>query len=463
MYRKHRDSLLDRLAQTHTAAVIPTARHQVRNSDCEYRFRPTSDFWYLTGFAEPESTLVLLPDGAGDATGEGSQESSSVRSVLFLRERDPKLEIWNGRRLGVERAPEELGVDEARPITDLWKDLPQLLKGYERVLYGTGEDETRDRQMLDTLSRLRRMARGEVLPPVEMVDPGPILHELRLYKSEEELALMRRGAEITAEAHCAAMAASAPGVNECEIDALLEYTFRRRGSTGSAYTPIVAGGNNACILHYIENNAALRDGDLLLIDAGAEVDFYATDVTRTFPVNGSFSAAQREIYELVFEAESAAIDVAKPGVPHKLIHDTATGVIVRGLLRLGLLEGTEESVLEDQSFRRFFMHGTSHWLGLDVHDCGAYATREDSSRLLEPGMVFTVEPGIYIDADDETVDQRWRGIGVRIEDDVLVTRDGCEVLTAAIPRGLDEVEAACREAPYSHVPSVLVEQGSSPS
>ena len=442
MYRKHRETLLEKLAETRTAAVVPTARHQVRNHDCEYRFRPTSDFWYLTGFAEPESVLVLLPDGAH----EGEEGAAPLRSVLFLRERDPKLETWNGRRVGIERAPELLGVDEARPIGDLWKDLPQLLKGYERVLYRTGEDEGRDREMMAAVAKLRRMARGGVLPPVELVDPGPILHEQRLFKTEAELALMRRGAEITSEAHRAAMAASAAGVNECEIDALIEYTFRRRGSTGSAYTPIVAGGNNACILHYVENDAPLRDGDLLLIDAGAEVEYYATDVTRTFPVNGSFTPAQREIYELVLEAELAAIDAAKPGVPHQQIHDTATGVVVRGLLRLGLLEGSEESVLEDESHKRFFMHGTSHWLGLDVHDCGAYATSEDASRPLAPGMVFTVEPGIYIDAEDETVDERWRGIGVRIEDDVLVTREGCEVLTAAIPKGVDEVEAACRAA-----------------
>jgi Xaa-Pro aminopeptidase len=451
MYQKHRERLLEQLSEARTAAVIPTARHQVRNHDCEYRFRPASDFWYLTGFGEPESVLVLLPDGAGK-TEEGAPP---LRSVLYLRERDQQQETWTGRRLGVERAAEALGVDEARPIGDLWRDLPELLKGYERILYRAGEDEPRDRQMFEVLGKLRRLARGGVLPPIELVDTAVHLHELRLFKSEEELGLMRRGARITCEAHRAAMATCRPGMNECELEALIEYTFRKQGATGAAYNSIVAGGDNACILHYIENRATLKDGELLLIDAGAEIDCYATDVTRTFPVNGTFTPTQRELYELVLEAETAAIAAARPGVTHKSIHTTALGVLVRGLLRLGLLEGTQESVLEDESYKRFYMHGTSHWLGLDVHDCGAY-TKDDESRLLEPGMVFTVEPGLYIAADDETVEARWRGIGVRIEDDVLVTRNGHEVLTAAIPKSVAEVEAACRAAVLEPLPLEVV-------
>jgi len=439
MYRKHREALLETLAKTRTAAIVPTARHQVRNHDCEYRFRPGSDFWYLTGFGEPESVLVLLPDGVADADAEAPK----VRSVLFLRERDPKMETWTGRRLGVERAPAQLGVDEARDVEELWKELPKLLKGYERILYRTGIDEPFDRQVMEVVARLRGMARGGVLPPVELVDPAPTLHEQRLFKSEEELAVMRRAAEITTEAHRAAMATARPGMHEYEIDALLDYRFRRRGSTGQAYTSIVAGGANACVLHYVENDAPLKDGDLLLIDAGAEVEYYASDVTRTFPVNGRFSEAQREVYELVLESQLAAIAQARPGVTHKSVHEAALDVLVRGMLRLGWLEGTEESVKEDESYRRFFMHGTSHWLGLDVHDCGAYAAGEES-RKLEPGMVFTVEPGLYVEADDNSVDERWRGIGVRIEDDVLVTPEGHEVLTADIPKSVEEVEAACQ-------------------
>jgi Xaa-Pro aminopeptidase len=441
IYREHRERLLETLAATRTAAVVPTACPKVRNHDAEYRFRPSSDFWYLTGFAEPGCVLVLLPEGVDS----GEEADRGVRSVLFLRDRDALREIWDGRRVGVERAPERLGVDRAYDIETLWEVLPGLLKGYERLMYRTGEDDAGDLRMLEVLRQLRGRARGGVLPPVELVDPVPLLHEQRLVKGPEELAIMRRAAAITHEAHVGAMALAAPGVNECEVDAFLDYTFRRRGGTGAAYTSIVAGGVNACILHYIENDRPLRDGDLLLIDAGSEVDHYASDVTRTFPVSGTFSPEQRAIYEVVLEAEEAAIEIVKPGVPHDRIHKTALGVLVRGLLRLGLLEGTEESVLADESYRRFFMHGTSHWLGLDVHDCGAYTTGKDSRRL-EPGMVFTVEPGIYVAEDDDTVEERWRGIGVRIEDDVLCTQDGYEVLTASIPKSVEEVEAACRGA-----------------
>jgi len=439
LYTEHRNRLLETLARTRTAAIVPTATPKVRNHDAQYRFRPSSDFWYLTGFAEPGSVLVLLPDGidSGDETDRG------VRSILFLRDRDALREIWDGRRLGVERAPEGLGVDRAHDIEELWEHLPALLKGYERVMYRTGEDDARDLRLLEVVAQLRARARGGVHPPVELVDTAPLVHEQRLLKSPAELDIMRRAAEITREAHMGAMELAAPGVNECEVDAFLDYTFRRRGGTGAAYTSIVAGGVNACILHYIENDQPLRDGDLLLIDAGSEVDHYASDVTRTFPVNGTFNPEQRAIYEVVLEAEQAAIDLVKPGVPHDRIHRTALEVLVRGLLRLGLLEGTEESVIADETYRRFFMHGTSHWLGLDVHDCGAYAIARDS-RPLEAGMVFTVEPGIYIGEDDETVEARWRGIGVRIEDDVLCTEDGHEVLTEAIPRSIEGVEAACR-------------------
>lgn len=434
MYQTHREQLLETLKASRTAAIIPTSPTRTRNHDCDFRFRPTSDFWYLTGFAEPGSVLVLLPDGTSD--------DDSLRSILFLRERDPLLETWNGRRLGIERAPDALGLDEARDIEDLWDALPELLKGYENIMYRAGEDEARDRDVMSVLGKLRGKARGGVQPPLALCDPLDTLHEQRLFKTGDEIAVMRRAAQITCEAHKGAMALTKPGVNECEVDAFLDYTFRKNGSTGQAYTSIVAGGANACILHYIENDQELKDGDLLLIDAGAEMEYYASDVTRTFPVNGTFSAEQRDIYELVLESELAAIEAIKPGIPHKQVHTTALGVLVRGLLRLGLLKGDEESVMKDESYRRFFMHGTSHWLGLDVHDCGAYNAGKDS-RPIAAGMVFTVEPGLYIDPEDETVEARWRGIGVRIEDDVLVTETGYDVLTAAIPKTVEEVEAAC--------------------
>ena len=442
MYRTHRDRFLQMLAETGSAAVIPTASHKVRNHDCEYRFRPTSDFWYLTGFDEPESVLVLLPDGIRSAKKE-EEDEKPVRSILFLRERDPEKETWTGRRLGVERAPEALGVDEARPISELWSALAEILVDYPRILYRIGIEADDDRQMLEVLTALRNKARGTTRAPYELLDPAPILHEMRLFKSEAELALMREAAQFTREAHEAAMANTEPGRNECEIEALIEYIFRSRGGTGVAYATIVAGGENACILHYVENDQELEDGDLLLIDAGGEYDYYASDITRTFPVNGTFSLEQRAIYDLVLEAEEAAIEKVEPGVPFDSVHETALGVLVRGLLRLGLLEGTEEEVIEEETYRRFFMHKTSHFLGLDVHDCGSQA-KDGASRPLEPGMVFTVEPGLYIAPDDETVDERWRGIGVRIEDDVLVTDEGREILTEGTPKTVEEVEAACR-------------------
>ena len=436
MYAQHRRRLLERLAEDRAAAVVPTAEPKVRNHDCDYRFRPDSDFWYLTGFAEPGACLVLLPP---------LNEGQEPRSVLYLRERDKQMEIWNGRRLGIDAAPDALDVDEARDIEDLWDDLPDLLLGYERLLWRFGTDEANDRRMVETLRELRRKARGPVRPPVELVDHVPYVHELRLFKTEDEVALMREAAAITAEAHVAAMATAAPGVGENELDALIEYTFRRRGSTGPAYNNIVAGGANACILHYTENDQPLADGDLCLIDAGAEKDYYASDVTRTFPVNGVFSPEQRAIYDVVLRSQKAAVAHIAPGVTFDSVHEVALGELVDGLLELGLCEGTRESVIEDGSYKAFFMHKTGHWLGLDVHDCG-YSAQDGGSRELAPGMVLTVEPGLYVDPENEDVDAKWRGIGVRIEDDVLVTADGHENLTAAIPKEADEVEAACAGA-----------------
>jgi Xaa-Pro aminopeptidase len=436
MYRRHRTNLIEKLVGLRAAAVVFTATEKVRNHDSHYRFRPDSDFWYLTGFAEPESVLVLLPDGGRD---------DQPRSILFLRESDREREIWDGRRLGVPAAPAELGVDEARPIGRLWDDLVELLANQERIVYRTGQCEDRDRRMLQTLSRLRGKARGGVVPPTELLDVAPLVHELRLFKDNDELTRMRRAADLTREAHLAAMRAAAPGVNEREIDALLDYTFRSGGGTGAAYSNIVAGGANACILHYHENDQPLRDGDLLLIDAGAEFEYYAGDVTRTFPVNGTFSAEQRAIYQIVLDAQLAALGAVRPGMPFDAYHQAALETIIDGLVALGLLRGDRDTILAEGSYRRFFMHRTGHWLGLDVHDCGAYV-QDGGPRALAPGMVLTVEPGIYISPDDDQVEPRWRGIGVRIEDDVLVTVDGCEVLTAAIPKTIDEVEAACRGA-----------------
>jgi len=431
MFREHRERFLARLEAEGAAAVIPTGSLRIRNHDSEYRFRPHSDFWYLTGFREPDAVLVLAP---------GQREA---RSVLFLNERDRKAETWTGRRLGVEAAPATLGVDQAYPIEELWEHLPELLAGHERVVHRLGEDPESDRHMTEASAEAAAGERTGRAVPRQWVDPALWLHEQRLHKDEAELACMRRAAQVSAEAHLAVMAAAAPGVNEAELDALLDYTFRRRGGTGSAYGNIVASGGNACILHYRENDQELRAGQLVLVDAGCEWDFYASDVTRTFPVSGRFSAEQRALYELVLAAETAGIAAVHPGGTQAEVHRVALRVLVQGLLDLGLLEGTAEGVLESGAYKRLYMHRTGHWLGLDVHDCGAYFV-DGVPRPFVPGMVTTVEPGIYVAPDDESVEPRWRGIGIRIEDDVLVTAQGHEVLTQAIPREPDEIEAATR-------------------
>ena len=430
MFIEHRRRLLELLRVERAAAVVPTASPKIRNHDAHYRFRPDSDFWYLTGFAEPESVLVLAPRIA----------ASGPETVLFLRDKDREQEIWNGRRLGVAAAPEKLGVDEARPIERLAQDLPLLLEGFERIVYRTGIDEGRDRLMIETVSRMRARARGLVPPPVEILDTAPFVHELRLKKSAEEIGILRRAAAISREAHAAAMRTARPGVRECEVEAALEHAFRRHGSTGPAYTPIVAGGANATILHYVENGDPLRDGDLLLIDAGAESEYYASDVTRTFPVGPRFSPEQRALYEVVLEAQLAAIEEVRPGVAFTAPHERALRILCGGLVQHGLLAGPVDEVIRSASYRRFYMHRTSHWLGLDVHDCGAYV-RHGAPRVLEAGMVLTVEPGLYVAADDSGVEPRWRGIGIRIEDDVLVTPDGRDVLTRGIPKTVEEIES----------------------
>jgi len=431
MFGDHRKRLLERLHEHKACCIVSSGALKTRNADCDYRFRPASDFYYLTGFREPDSLLVLLPEGP-------------EKAVLFLRENDKEAEIWNGRRLGVERAPEVLGVDAAHPIDELPERLPELLLGHEALVQRMGEDPEKDSLLSEVLAELRETSgKAGHSVPTAWLDPGELLHELRLFKGEGELEEMRRASEVTREAHIAAMREAAPGKTEAEIDALLEYTFRRRGGTGSSYNNIVAGGANACILHYVENDQPLEAGKLLLIDAGCEWNFYASDVTRTFPVSGSFSKEQRVIYTLVLEAQKAAIELVRPGNTFAQIHERAVEVLVQGLIEHGLLEGPLAEELEAGSYRRFYMHKTGHWLGLDVHDCGAY-TQDGSSRVLEPGMVTTVEPGLYIAVDDTSVERRWRGIGVRIEDDLVVTATGHENLSAGIPKEIDEVEALCQ-------------------
>jgi Xaa-Pro aminopeptidase len=431
MFREHRERFLALLAREGAAAVVPTGALKIRNHDTEYRFRPRSDFYWLTGFREPDAVLVLVPGHEPE------------KSVLFLNEKDREAETWTGRRLGVEAAPLALGVDCAYPIGELWQRLGELLPGHARVVHGFGEDPAFDQELLAAVTAMQRRARGPGPVPRQWVEPALLLHELRLRKDADELERMRAAARVTAEAHRALMRALRPGVNEGELDALLEYTFRRRGGTGAAYGNIVAGGERACILHYRENDRPLAAGELCLVDAGCEWDFYASDVTRTYPVGGRFGPEQRELYELVLRAQAAAIARVRPGATQNEVHDAALEVLVDGLLSLGLLTGTRAQVLEQHAYRRFYMHRTGHWLGLDVHDCGLYSL-DGRARPFEAGMVTTVEPGLYVSADDETVEPRWRGIGIRIEDDLLVTAGGHELLTADIPKAADEIEALCR-------------------
>jgi Xaa-Pro aminopeptidase len=362
---------------------------------------------------------------------------------MFVRPRDREREIWDGRRAGVEGAVELYGADAAHPADELADKLAELIANFDDLYYSIGLDPEFDRLVASTVAGLRTRERRGRRAPRRIVDPRDVLHEMRLHKSPDEIAVMRKAAEITSEAHIAAMKAAAPGVNEYELEALLDYTFRRRGGAGPGYNSIVGAGENATILHYIENDQPLADGDLVLIDAGCEYDFYTADVTRTFPASGRFTAPQRKVYQLVLDAQVAAIEMTRPGVTIDEIHEATTLRLTEGMVELGLLEGPAADRIEDGSYKQFYMHRTSHWLGMDVHDVGNY-TADGTARPLEPGMVITIEPGLYIAADAADAPAELRGIGVRIEDDILVTEDGCENLTSATPKTVDEVEATCQ-------------------
>jgi len=418
---------LMRMAGRDAIVIVPAAPERVRNNDAHYPYRQDSDFHYLSGFGEPDAVLALIP---GRAQGE---------TILFCRERDPERERWDGARAGTEGAVEEYGFDDAFPIADIDDILPGMIEGRARVYYHFGRDPEFDLKLIGWVNRVRAQVRQGAVPPHEFVALSHLLHDLRLYKSRSELRVMRKSAKIAADAHVRAMRTTRPGMNEHEVEAELLHEFRRHGAVPS-YEPIVGGGANACVLHYRANNAPLRDGDLLLIDAGAEYQCYASDITRTFPVSGRFSTEQRALYDIVLAAQTAAIDEVRPGRPFDAYHEAAVRTITRGLIKIGLLEGSLEKNLRDHSYRAFYMHKTGHWLGLDVHDVGDYRI-DGEFRLLEPGMVVTVEPGIYIAPDLKRVPARWRGIGIRIEDDVVVTRGEPMILTASVPRNADDIEA----------------------
>jgi Xaa-Pro aminopeptidase len=428
-FERRRTAFFDAMTQAapSSVAVLPAAPVFTRNNDVDHEYRQDSDFFYLTGFDEPESVLVL--------------DAQDRKVTLFVRPRDRDREVWDGPRAGVDGA-KALGADESFVVAELDDKLPNLLQNRKRVYYRLGVSRRFDDRLLGAIDRVRARQRLGVTAPVELVDPGSVLHEMRLRKSPVEIETMRTAARITREAHELAMRRTRPGMHEYEVEALLLDTFRRHGSERPAYGSIVGSGPNACVLHYRKNDRRIDPGELLLIDAGCEYGYYASDVTRTFPVGRDFSREQQAIYELVLHAQEEGIAATRPGATLDAIHMLDVGIITRGLVSFGLLQGEVDKLIETEAYKRFFMHRTSHWLGMDVHDVGAYFD-SGKPRRLEPGMVLTVEPGIYIAPDDDTVPPQWRGIGVRIEDDVLVTTSEPEVLTAGIPKTVDEVRRAC--------------------
>ena len=425
-YKRRRRQLME-MAGDDAILVLPAASEKVRSLDTHYPYRQDSDFQYLSGFPEPEAVLVLIP---GRRHGE---------VILFCRERDAEREAWDGSRAGQEGAVADFGMDDAYPIEDLDDILPGMLEGRSRVYYHFGRDADFDLKLIGWVNRVRSQVRHGAQPPHEFLELGHLLHEQRLFKSGAEIALMEQAAQISVQAHRAAMRSARAGIHEYELQAELERVFRSHDAC-PAYSSIVGAGRNGCILHYRDNNARTRDGELVLIDAGAEYRGYASDITRTFPVNGRFTAEQRALHDLVGAAQAAAQAQARPGVAYEAGHLAAVQVLTEGLLRLGLLKGSVEDNIAQEQYKRFYRHKTGHWIGMDVHDVGDYRLAGES-RLLEPGMVFTIEPGLYVGADDTSVEARWRGIGIRTEDDVLITADGHRVLTEGLVRSADEIEA----------------------
>ncbi|HEY6527625.1 MAG TPA: Xaa-Pro aminopeptidase [Cellvibrionaceae bacterium] len=416
------------LMEENSIAIIPSAEEKIRSRDTHYTFRQDSDFYYLTGFNEPQAVLVLLP---GRATGE---------VVMFCRERNLEKEIWDGFRYGPEGVCAHFGADDAFPIDDVDDILPGLLEGRKRVYYALGQEANFDGRVMGWVNLIRSKVRSGAVPPGEFIDLNHLLHNLRLFKSVEEQAVMSASCELAARAHVRAMEFCKPGLFEYQLEAEILHEFAMGGAPVAAYNTIVGGGENACVLHYISNNCPLVEGDLVLIDAGCEYQGYAADITRTFPVSGRYSPEQRALYDLVLEAQLAAIAVVKPGNHWNQPHEAAVQVLTAGLVRLGLLEGEVETLIEQNAYRPFYMHRTGHWLGMDVHDVGDYKV-DGQWRLFEPGMVLTVEPGLYIGKGETSVAKKWRGIGIRIEDDVLVTPEGCRVLTDAVPKKAAAIEA----------------------
>jgi len=426
-YEGRRRQLIASL-QENSAAIVPSAAIRYRNADAEYPFRQHSDFYYLTGFNEPDALLLI------------TTRNNQPKTILFNRPNDPAQECWTGPRLGQENAGEILGVDEAYDINLLDQQMTEILADLNHIYYPFTQSDIWDARIMRWLQVLQRQVRQGVTMPASIHDLAPACHDLRLRKSAEEIERMRMAAKVTVDGHRRAMQIAKAGCYEYELEAELTHEFTRQGCRSHAYTPIVAAGNNSCVLHYVDNNSQVNAGDLILIDAGAEYQNYAADVTRTFPVDGTFTAKQQAIYEIVCAAQLAVIEQVKPGTPWPYLQETAAKIITQGLVDVGLLSGEVNELIEQRAYTKFYMHTSGHWLGLDVHDVGGYKV-DDEWRQLEPNMALTVEPGIYIPEGTEGVDEDWWKIGVRIEDDVVVTEKGCDVLSADLPKTVADIEA----------------------
>ncbi|MCV6613356.1 MAG: Xaa-Pro aminopeptidase [Cellvibrionaceae bacterium] len=426
-YGRRRQRLME-MMEPNSIAIIAAATEQLRSNDTYFPFRQNSDFYYLSGFAEPDAVLALIP---GREQGE---------FVVFCRDKDPEKEAWDGYRHGPEGVCQQFGADDAFPVDDIDDILPGLIEGRTRIYYAMGRDKGFDRQVMDWVNTIRSNNHAGAAPPGEFQELDHLLHELRLYKSAAEVKLMHKAAKISAQAHIEAMGVCKPEMYEYQLEATLHYHFAMAGARCPAYNTIVGAGANGCVLHYVENSKKMKASELVLIDAGCEYQYYAADITRTFPVGGRFSPEQKAIYEIVLKANQAAIAEAVPGNHWDKPHEVSVRIITEGLVELGLLEGDVDQLIEAAAFRRFYMHRVGHWLGLDVHDVGDYRV-DDQWRLLEPGMVMTIEPGIYIAPGDDSVDPKWRGIGVRIEDNVAINKNGNTVLTEAAPKTVAEIEA----------------------
>ena len=431
-FKKRRKQLMQRIGKGNLALIGSASTH-TRNRDVNYPFRQDSDFYYLTGFNEPNSLAVFIP------------EREQGEYILFCREFDEKKALWEGAHAGLEGATSHYAADDSFPIEDLNDILPGMLENKTKVFYPMGRDSELDHKLLDWINHIRRQSRTGVNAPGELVSLEHILHEMRLFKSAEELKLMRRAATVSAAAHVKAMQKCKAGLYEYQIEAEIINHFLQDGLRAVAYPSIVAAGKNVCTLHYTDNAAKLKNGDLLLVDAGAECDHYAADITRTYPVSGHFSEPQKQLYQLVLDAQLASIEEIKPQQSMQLAHEASVNVLTKGLVKLGLLKGRVATLIKNEKYKQFYMHRIGHWLGMDVHDVGDYKINQEW-RLLEKGMVLTIEPGLYIPADCKTVDEQWRGIGIRIEDDILVTADGHEVLSRDVPKNIADIESLMQAA-----------------